>query len=189
MIDRPDLIDDQYYLAPENFTGNPERKAEVDALVIEWCVQHTKREVMEKAQSVGYICGVLNQMDEVFADPHLEYRQYFTEIDHPHTGPLKYPGAQFRMAKLRHAWPPRFSANTGRRLEQAGYAAEDIAKLRKEGAVHTTIYRRRHPRHRHDGRLGRRSVPRCSATWAPRSSVSSPPSAGTRSFAWLATLR
>jgi crotonobetainyl-CoA:carnitine CoA-transferase CaiB-like acyl-CoA transferase len=137
MIDRPDLIDDQHYLAPENFAGNPERKAEVDAMVIEWCVQHTKREVMEKAQSVGYICGVLNEMDEVFADPHLEFRKYFTEIDHPYTGPLKYPGPQFRMAKspARHGRAPLLGEHTDEVLQEAGYSVEDVAKLRSEGAV------------------------------------------------------
>ena len=68
-----------------------------DALLIEWCVQHTKLEVMERSQAVGYMCGAINTVEDVFNDPHLASREFFVEIDHPYTGPLKYPGAQFKM--------------------------------------------------------------------------------------------
>ncbi len=99
MIDREDLIDDPHFTAPENFTNNPDVKAEFDAILLEWLLQHTKREVMEKSQACGYMCGAINTMEDVFNDPHLAARGFFAEIDHPYTGLLKYPGAQFKMSE------------------------------------------------------------------------------------------
>ena len=86
MIDRPDLVNDPHFTAPENFAGNPEVKEEFDAILLEWLLTHTKREVMEKSQAAGYPCGALNNMADVFADPHLDSAGFFPEIDHPHTG-------------------------------------------------------------------------------------------------------
>ena len=54
---------------------------------------------MEKSQACGYMCGAINTMEDVFDDPHLAARGFFAEIDHPHTGALKYPGAQFKMSE------------------------------------------------------------------------------------------
>lgn len=137
MIDRPDLIDDPYFTAPENFNNNPEVKAEFDAILLEWLMRHTKREVMEKSQSVGYMCGAINTMEDVFADPHLAARGFFVEVDHPYTGPLRYPGAQFKMSETpwRAGRAPLLGEHTAEVLEGLGYAAEDVARLRSQGAI------------------------------------------------------
>jgi crotonobetainyl-CoA:carnitine CoA-transferase CaiB-like acyl-CoA transferase len=138
MVDRPDLIDDAYFTAPQNFTGNPEVRAEFEAILLEWLLSHTKKEVTEKAQSVGYICGVLNSMEEVFIDPHLQARKFFVEVDHPYTGPLKYPGPQFRMSDSpwRAGRAPLLGEHTDEVLRgRVGLTADDIALLRTEGAI------------------------------------------------------
>jgi crotonobetainyl-CoA:carnitine CoA-transferase CaiB-like acyl-CoA transferase len=138
VIDRPDLINDPYFTAPENFSGNAEAKARFDALVIEWCVQHTKLQVMEKSQSEGYMCGAINTMEDVFNDPHLEARGFFREVDHPYTGPLKYPGAQFNPAETpwRAGRAPLLGEHTQEVLiERLGYSEKDVATLRAQGAI------------------------------------------------------
>jgi crotonobetainyl-CoA:carnitine CoA-transferase CaiB-like acyl-CoA transferase len=138
MVDRPDLIEDAHFTAPQNFTGNPEVRAEFEAILLEWLLQHTREEVVAKAQSVGYICGSLNTMDEVFAEPHLRERGYFSEIDHPYTGPLKYAGAQFRMADTpwRPGRAPLLGEHTREVLqERLGMSTENVAMLRAQGAI------------------------------------------------------
>jgi len=138
MIDRPDLIDDPHFTEPKQFFGNMEVKAEVDALVLEWLLQHTKRDVMEKAQSVGYFCGALNSMEDVFNDPHLAARGYFATVDHPYTGPLRYPGAPFRMehADWRAGRAPLLGEHTYEVLtERLGLSGPDLARLRAQGAI------------------------------------------------------
>ena len=137
LVDRPDLIDDPHFTAPENFTGNLEVKYEFDAILIEWLVQHTKREVMEKSQRVGYPCGALNTMADVFADPHLAARGYFVEVDHPHTGPLAYPGAPFVMSETlwRAGRAPLLGEHTREVLRGLGHGDDDIVRLREGGVV------------------------------------------------------
>ena len=136
--ERPDLIDDPYFTAPENFAGNAEARDAFEAILLEWTLVRTKKEVTEKAQSVGYICSPLNTMDEVFQDPHLLNRGYFTEIDHPYTGPIKYAGPQLRMAETpwRAGRAPLLGEHTSEVLqERCGLSGEDVARLRSQGAL------------------------------------------------------
>jgi crotonobetainyl-CoA:carnitine CoA-transferase CaiB-like acyl-CoA transferase len=138
MIDRPDLIDDPHFRAPENFTDNAEVKAEFDAILLEWLLVRTKREVMEKAQACGYMCGAINTMEDVFADPHLAERGFFVEVDHPYAGTLRYPGAQFKMSET--PWRPGRAPLLGEHTESVlrdhlRFSDEDILRLRREGAI------------------------------------------------------
>lgn len=137
MIDRPDLINDPYFTKPENFSGNAEAKAEFDAILIEWLVQHTKQEVMEKAQACGYPCGAINTMADVFQDPHLRARGFLVEVDHPYTGPLTYPGAPFIMSETpwRAGRAPLLGEHTEETLAGLGYSGAEIERLRSEGVI------------------------------------------------------
>jgi crotonobetainyl-CoA:carnitine CoA-transferase CaiB-like acyl-CoA transferase len=138
MIGREDLIDDPYFTDPKNFTGNPDVKAEFDAILLEWLLVRTKREVMERSQECGYPCGAINSMDDVFSDPHLASRGFFAQIDHPATGVLTYPGAPYKMTETpwRAGRAPLLGEHTFSILqEQLGYSAEDVARLKEQGAV------------------------------------------------------
>ena len=138
MIDREDLITDEHFTAPENFTNNAEVKAEFDAILLEWLLQHTKREVMEKSQSCGYMCGAINTMEDVFNDRHLTERGFFYEADHPYVGTLRYPGAQFKMSE--NAWRPGRAPLLGEHTTEVlgsalGYGESDFTRLREAGAI------------------------------------------------------
>ncbi len=138
MIDRPELATDPHFVEPESFYNNPERRQEVDALVIEWTVQRTKREVMERAQHFGYLTGALNTMADVFADPHLAARDFFISIDHPATGPLKYPGPPFRMPES--PWRARRAPTLGEHnrelyCERLGYSSDELVLMREQGII------------------------------------------------------
>lgn len=138
MMDRPDLIDNPYFTAPENFSHNPAVKAEFDALLLEWLLPRTKREITERAQAVGYPCGALNTMADVFTDPHLAERGFLPHISHPVAGDLAYPGPPFQMSDA--VWQagraPLLGEHTRAILtERLGYSSEDVARLREQGAV------------------------------------------------------
>ena len=138
MIGREDLIDDSHFTAPENFSGNAEVKAEFDAVLLEWLLQHTKREVMERSQACGYMCGAINTMEDVFADPHLDERGFFAEVNHPYTGPLRYPGAQFKMSETpwRAGRAPMLGEHTHEVLtDLLGYGEAELTLLRQQGAI------------------------------------------------------
>ncbi len=134
-IDRPELIDDPRLR--QNLL-NPEFTDEMDALFYPWLMAHTKQEVMEKAQSHGLPVSALNTMEDVFRDPHLRARGFFTTLDHPATGPLEYPGLPFRMlgtpGELRRA--PLLGEHTVDVLTgRLGYTREELVILRERNIV------------------------------------------------------
>lgn len=138
MIGRPELIDDPHFTSPENFNGNPDVKAEVDAMFYEWLLQRGKRQVMEEAQAAGYFCGALYTMEDVFSDPHLKERNFFAEVDHPVAGRLRYPGAPFKMTATpwRAGRAPLLGEHTASVLcDDLGLGNEDIVRLREQGAI------------------------------------------------------
>jgi crotonobetainyl-CoA:carnitine CoA-transferase CaiB-like acyl-CoA transferase len=137
MIDRPDLIDDPHFTAPDNFIDNAEVKAEFDAILLEWTLQRTKREITERAQAVGYPCGGLNTMADVFDDPHLAARDFLIEVDHPVAGPLTYPGAPFKLsdASWQAGRAPLLGEHTSEVLSELGYGAAEVVRLREQGVI------------------------------------------------------
>jgi crotonobetainyl-CoA:carnitine CoA-transferase CaiB-like acyl-CoA transferase len=137
MIDREDLIEEEYFTRPDHFSGNATVKAEVDAILYEWLLPRTKREVMEKAQSAGYFCGAINSMEDVFNDPHLAAREFFAEVDHPVAGTLRYPGPPFKMTESpwRAGRAPLLGEHTLEVLGELGYSAGDVTRLREQGVL------------------------------------------------------
>ncbi len=139
LIERPDLIDDPFFTAPENFTGNAEAKAMFDALLIEWCVQHTKREVMERSQAEGYMCGA-DQHDRGRVQRCPPRRTATSSPKSTTRTPdrCKYPGAQFKMSETpwRAGRAPLLGEHTQEVLTQRlGYSEDDVVKLRAQGAI------------------------------------------------------
>ena len=138
MIGRLDLIGDPHFTTPERFYNNPEVKAEVETIFYEWLLQNTKQEAMEKSQAEGYLAGAINTMEDVFNDPHLAARNFFVEIDHPVTGPLKYPGPPFLMSET--PWKPGRAPLLGEHnrevyCDRLGFSGNDLVRMREQGVI------------------------------------------------------
>jgi CoA:oxalate CoA-transferase len=136
LIERPDLIEDPHFAA--NRTGNAEVKAEFEEIFFGWLLRHGKQEIMERAQSLGYICGAGNTMEEAFADQQLNERGFFVEVDHPVTGRLRYPGAPGRMSATpwRSGRSPLLGEHTAEVLsERLGYSEDELQRLRDEDVL------------------------------------------------------
>jgi crotonobetainyl-CoA:carnitine CoA-transferase CaiB-like acyl-CoA transferase len=95
MIGRPELATDDML----SKAATPEAKDMVNALILEWLYDKSKHEAMHAAQSLGIFCTALNTIEEVFNDPHLVERGFLVDIDHPHTGMLKYAGAPYALSE------------------------------------------------------------------------------------------
>jgi crotonobetainyl-CoA:carnitine CoA-transferase CaiB-like acyl-CoA transferase len=136
LIERPDLIENPHFA--DNRVGNAEVKAEFEEIFFGWLLRHGKQEIMERAQSLGYICGAGNTMEEAFGDQQLNERGYFVELDHPVTGPLRYPGAPGRMSATpwRAGRAPLLGEHTAEVLgERLGFVDEQVGALRAEGVI------------------------------------------------------
>ncbi|MBI3400804.1 MAG: CoA transferase [Acidobacteria bacterium] len=83
-------------------------------------------------------CGPINNYAQVFADPQVVARDMVVDVEHPTLGPLKTLGSPIKMSGTlpnvsRRA--PRLGEHTDEVLAEAGLSEDEIAALRKSGAV------------------------------------------------------
>ncbi|HSF06417.1 MAG TPA: CoA transferase [Methylomirabilota bacterium] len=82
-------------------------------------------------------CGSIWKIDEIVRHPQLEHRDVLQTIDSRY-GPMRLVGAGFRLAHGSPGLdrePPTLGEHTDEILGQAGYAAEEIARLRREAVI------------------------------------------------------
>jgi crotonobetainyl-CoA:carnitine CoA-transferase CaiB-like acyl-CoA transferase len=118
------------------FTSGQERMIrwrEVDELLMSWLAEHPAREIVETAQALRMPFALVPSVKDLLDDPHLAARGFFTNVDHPATGTLPYPGPPFRMSETppRIGRPPLLGEHTDALLGELGYSAGDQRILRE----------------------------------------------------------
>ena len=92
----------------------------------------------ERLESHGVPCGPINDYAEVMADPHVQARGLVVETEHPTLGRIRTLGTPIKLSEtpLSPGRPaPRLGQHTDDVLGDAGFGAEEIAALRRAGAV------------------------------------------------------
>ena len=108
-------------------------------LLIEWTMQHGKREIMDRCQAEGVPVTAVFSIAEAAEHPHLAARGYLTEIEHPALGRVRDLGAPFKLpaspgGPTRPA--PLLGEHTAAVLgERLGLDAAALAALEREGVV------------------------------------------------------
>jgi crotonobetainyl-CoA:carnitine CoA-transferase CaiB-like acyl-CoA transferase len=136
MMDRPDILTDPRFAQFDDRLRNQEVfEGEV---LLPWLLAHSKQEVTEAAQREREAALPVSTMADLFVDPQLASRGFFIDIDHPVMGSLKFTGATCNMGdggwKLRMA-APLLGQHNAEVYGPLGYRAEDLVKLRENGAV------------------------------------------------------
>ncbi|MGH7344184.1 MAG: CaiB/BaiF CoA transferase family protein [Candidatus Rokuibacteriota bacterium] len=91
----------------------------------------------ERLTAADVPCGSIWKIDEIVKHPQLEHRDVLQTIDSRY-GPMRLVGAGFR---LEHGspgldrQPPTLGEHTDEILKEAGYGAEEIERLRREGVI------------------------------------------------------
>ena len=85
-------------------------------------------------------CGPINNLDQVFADPHVRARDMVVEMDHPTMGnkPIKLIANPIKLSKTPPTYrkaPPLLGQHTDEILGEAGLSVDEIAKLKEDGTV------------------------------------------------------
>ena len=107
LLHRPDLIEDERFLdVPLRVKNNKAFKA----IVEEWLKDYTVSEAVDMVLGAGIPAGPILDLEQISHDPHfVEYRQMFTEIDHPTAGRMKLNSSPIKMsdtpAEIRSAPP------------------------------------------------------------------------------------
>ncbi|MGB2885630.1 MAG: CoA transferase, partial [Dehalococcoidia bacterium] len=92
-MEMPELKDDPRF---QNIFS-AEAGMEFDAIWYSWLADRTKDELFEIFRRANIASAPVNSPEDILSNPHLKAREYFTEIDHPETGKVTYPGAPIHM--------------------------------------------------------------------------------------------
>ena len=98
----------EMFTFPDDVLDIEENKPIVDALWYDWCLDHTKYEIMKICQEQKYFCMAINTPMDAVASPQFKERGFWVEIEHPVTGKQIYPGDPVNMALTR--WKVRMPA-------------------------------------------------------------------------------
>ncbi len=95
MMGNPEWGDDERFATREAREANT---AALWELLGEWTGRFSKYDVARWGQERRIPCFPVNTAEDLFADPHLEEREFFSELDHPVAGTLRYAGAAYRLS-------------------------------------------------------------------------------------------
>ena len=134
-------LDLEELLADPRFADNPTRvghRKDLVPLIERRIAELTKAEVVRRLREANVPVGPINALDEVFADPVIRHLGLIAEVDHPTAGRVRAPGIPVRLSGTpasvrRH--PPLLGEHTDEVLLDLSYTAEEIAALRRDGAI------------------------------------------------------
>ena len=137
------LAECEELLEDERFQTNAARVSNRDH------VTETLNEITKKKPSDWWLenlekekigSGPINNLEQVFADPHVLAREMVIEMDHPATGskPMKLIANPIKLSATPPTYrkpPPLLGQHTDEVLQEAGLSADEIAKLKEDGTV------------------------------------------------------
>ena len=95
------VIDDPVLYGDARFASKParwEHRRALDQIISSWTRTLTPRQVTERLQAVGVAAMPVMNIADQFADPHLNARETYVEIDHPHAGAEMLYGVPWRFS-------------------------------------------------------------------------------------------
>jgi len=129
--------DDARFMTPE---GRRAHASDLDAAIDAWTSTQQKRALMEALQSRDVPAGAVLSPPEWLADPHLEARGYFAELDHAETGRGRWDGSPLRFEGERgyEEWlaAPLLGEHNAAVLGHVlGLSPEAVARLERDGVL------------------------------------------------------
>jgi crotonobetainyl-CoA:carnitine CoA-transferase CaiB-like acyl-CoA transferase len=137
------LAECEHLLEDERFQTNAARVSNRDH------VTSVLNEITNKKPSAWWLeelerekigCGPINNLDQVFDDPHVKAREMVVEMEHPAMGtkPMKLIANPIKLSKTPPTYrkaPPMLGQHTEDILKEAGLSENEIAKLKDDGTV------------------------------------------------------
>jgi len=120
---------------------NPGRVAQggrIDDAISAWTREHTAADVMRTLEAAEVPYGPVYNIAHIFADAQYRARAMVLTLPHPAFGSVAMPGIVPALSETPGAvrWPgPALGADTDAVLREAGFAADEIARLRDVGVI------------------------------------------------------
>jgi crotonobetainyl-CoA:carnitine CoA-transferase CaiB-like acyl-CoA transferase len=114
-----------------------ENRAKTNALLQKALLEDTSENWITRLNKAGVPSGPVYSMDQVFADPQVKHLGLAWTVQHPQLGPIDLVRSPMGLAGVeppRRPTPER-GEHTAEVLAEFGVGAEELAELRKKGAV------------------------------------------------------
>lgn len=132
---RPDLAQDP------RFIKNADRvrhRATLVPLLADILKSRKKYDWLPALEAAKVPCGAINNLAEVFADPHVQARGMTVPMPHPLTDSLQLVASPMKLSATPVQYrrpPPLLGEHTDEVLRELGWNAAELAALRKTGAI------------------------------------------------------
>ena len=134
-IGREDLITDPEYA---DKTKRRQKRKEVNDMVQAITSQMDSKTLLEKLDAADVPAGVINTIDQTFADPQVEHLKMVQTVQSPALGELRLMRQPFNLTRTpaQLTTPtPEFGEHTDEILAELGYSEEEGVKLKASKAV------------------------------------------------------
>jgi crotonobetainyl-CoA:carnitine CoA-transferase CaiB-like acyl-CoA transferase len=136
IIGRVDLTRDPGFATA---AARRDRRDLIAAIIQGWTAQRTKADVVRTLATAGVPAAPVNNVAEMVADPQVQAREMFVELDHPTFGPLKTTGTPLKLSqtpgRVRWLAPQPGEHNEEVFIGLLGYSREDLARWYAEGVI------------------------------------------------------
>jgi crotonobetainyl-CoA:carnitine CoA-transferase CaiB-like acyl-CoA transferase len=116
-----------------------DRRDQVAAIIQGWTSARTKAEVVKTLSTGGVPAAPVNNVAEMVADPQVNAREMFVEMNHPTYGRLKITGTPLKLSETpgRVNWlaPNPGEHNKDVFVDLLGHSLDDLARWRTEGVI------------------------------------------------------
>ena len=136
-----DALEVPHLLENPDYAGNDNRSKNRDALNAEIGAitkTRTNQEWIERLNEAGVPCGVINRMDQVFADPQVQHLGLVQTIDDGTANPLNLVGQPVTLTRTPSTLqmrPPKRGEHAEEILQRIGLSSQEIADLRSRKII------------------------------------------------------
>ncbi len=133
---RPDLANDPRYAKNADRVRN---RAELVPILTQIMATRSKADWLAALEAAKVPCGAINNLQEVFDDPHVQQREMVTHWQHPLKGDLRLVASPLKLSKTpvrTDLPPPLLGQHTDDVLSQLlGHDAAQLAQWRKQKVI------------------------------------------------------
>ena len=112
---------------------------EIGPHVEEFVLQYKKEDLFHQLQANALAASPVNTAEDVVKSTQMGERGFFSEIDHPEAGRLKYPTVSYKYSKtpcsMERAAPLLGQHNEFIYCGRLGYDKQDLVKMRESGII------------------------------------------------------